>query len=103
MDYINDIAPLADMYSGLKYEEKKLAARIAAAKKAILETGLTEIEGEVATVTVSDRAGSVSFDKKLTTALLRSLGATDEQIAAVMTVGEASKVLNIKANLALAA
>ena len=99
----NNYAPLADLYCGLKHQEKALAARIAAAKKDILETGLEEIVGDVGIVSVAERAGATSFDKKATLALLRALGATDEQIASVTNVGESSKVLNIKANLALAA
>lgn len=99
----NTYAPLADLYCGLKHEERALAARIAAAKKDIMDTGLEEIVGDVGIVTVAERAGSTSFDKKATLALLRALGATDEQIASVTNVGESSKVLNIKANLALAA
>lgn len=99
----NEIAALADLYTGLKYEHKQIVDRIAAVKDDILDTGLTELVGDVAIVTVSERAGAESFDKKATLVLLRKLGATDEQISSVMKVGEASTVLNIKANLALAA
>lgn len=99
---MSNIAALADAYAALKFEESNLAARINAVKAEIYNTGEKEIVGDTCVVAVVERKGSSTIDKAAAVALLTQLGATTEQIASVMKLGNSSVSLMIKPKLSLA-
>lgn len=98
-------AALADAYAALKFEEKKLKDRISEMRDDILKVanGAKHIVGDVCIVALVDKKGSTTLDKDGALALMRSLGATEEQIAKLLKTGEASTNLVIKPKLELAA
>lgn len=99
---MNNTAALADAYAALKYEEKAIAARLDAVKAEIVAYGAKEIVGDTCIVAVIDKKGAETLDKAAALALLKSLGATSEQIAALTKVGKPTQTLMIKAKLELA-
>jgi len=99
---MNNTAALADAYAALKYEEKAIAARLDAVKAEIVAYGAKEIVGDTCVVAVIDKKGAETLDKAAALALLKSLGATSEQIAALTKVGKPTQTLMIKAKLELA-
>lgn len=100
---MTNISALADAYAALKFEEATLVSRINAIKSEIYATGAKEIVGDTCVVAVVERKGSSTIDKAAAVDLLTQLGATTEQIAGVMKLGNSSVSLMIKANLAAAA
>ena len=99
---MNNTAALADAYAALKYEEKAIAARLDAVKAEIVAYGAKEIVGDTCVVAVIDKKGAETLDKAAALALLKSLGATSEQIAALTKVGKPTQTLMSKAKLELA-
>lgn len=99
---MTNTAALADAFAALRYEEKQIAARIDAVKAEIIAYGEKEIVGDTCIVAVVEKKGSTTLDKDAALALLRQLGATDEQIANLNKVGKSSTSLLIKPKLALA-
>lgn len=102
MTNASNTAALADAYAALKYEEKALAARIDAVKAEIISVGDKEIVGDTVIVALVDKKGQETLDKAAALALLRQLGATDDQIAALTKIGKPTTALQIKPKLALA-
>jgi hypothetical protein len=102
MTNASNTAALADAYAALKYEEKALAARIDTLKGEIIAVGDKELVGDTVIVALVDKKGSETLDKAAALALLEKLGATPEQIAALIKVGKPSTNLLIKPKLALA-
>ena len=102
MTNASNTAALADAYAALKYEEKNLAARIDAVKAEIISTGEEEILGDTCVVALVSKKGSETLDKAAAIALLKELGATADQIAALTKIGKPSTALQIKPKLALA-
>lgn len=98
----DNIAPLADAYAALKHQEELLKARVSTLRDEILQLNEKRLIGEIAIVEIVDRKGAETLDKAATLSLLTSLGATPEQIAALIKVGKPTKSLVIKANVALA-
>lgn len=98
-------AALADAYAALKFEEDKIKARISELREEILvaANGDKEIVGDTCIVALVEKKGATTLDKEAALALLKSLGATAEQIAGLTKVGKPSTSLNIKAKLELAA
>lgn len=96
---LSNLAPLADAYALLKDQETQIKARVEAAKKEILATGATEIDGEVCTVVVDTKKGAKTLDKDAVTKLLLQLGATADQVEGCFKYGAETKALRIKANL----
>ena len=102
MTNASNTAALADAYAALKHEENSIKARLETVKAEILSVGDKEIVGDTCVVAVVDKKGAVSLDKDAAILLLRQLGATDEQIAALNKVGKPSQALQVKPKLALA-
>lgn len=102
MTNASNTAALADAYAALKHEENSIKARLETVKAEILSVGDKEIVGDTCIVAVVDKKGAVSLDKDAAILLLRQLGATDEQIAALNKVGKPTQALQVKAKLALA-
>lgn len=98
----SNTAALADAFAALKFEEANIAARINAVKAEILSTGEKEIVGDTCVVAAIEKKGAETLDKAAALALLKSLGATPEQIASLTKVGKASTSLLIKPKLAAA-
>ena len=96
---LSNLAPLADAYALLKDQETKIKARVEEARKEILSTGATEIDGEVCTVIVDTKKGAKTIDKEAVIKLLLELGATAEQVETCFKVGAETKSLRVKANL----
>lgn len=99
---MSNTAALADAYAALKHEEEALKARLSALRDEILAVGDKQIVGDVVIVEVIDKKGAETLDKAAALALLKSLGATPEQMTDLIKVGKASQSLNIKPKLALA-
>jgi hypothetical protein len=99
---MSNTAALADAYAALKYEETAIKARLDAMKAEIVSVGDKEIVGDTCIVALVEKKGASTLDKDDALALLRSLGATDEQIAGLTKVGKPSTSLMIKPKLALA-
>ena len=74
-------------------------ARVEEARKEILATGATEIDGEVCTVVVDTKKGAKSIDKEAVIQLLLALGATTDQVESCFKYGAETKSLRVKANL----
>jgi hypothetical protein len=102
MTNASNTAALADAYAALKYEEKALAARIDTLKGEIIAVGEREIVGDTVVVALVDKKGAETLDKAAALSLLQQLGATPEQIAALIKVGKPTTALQIKAKLELA-
>jgi hypothetical protein len=102
MTNASNTAALADAYAALKHEEKALAGRLDAIKAEIISAGETEIVGDTCIVALVEKKGATTMDKDGALALLRQLGATEDQIAGLMKTGKPSTSLMIKAKLALA-
>jgi len=102
MTNASNTAALADAYAALKYEEKNLAARIDAVKAEIISTGEEEILGDTCVVALVSKKGAETLDKAAAIALLKELGATSDQIAALTKIGKPSTALQIKPKLSLA-
>jgi len=102
---LSNLAPLADAYAALKLEEEKIASRVSELRKEILDAAgdADEIIGDTCALAIDSKKGAETLDKAAALALLRQLGATPEQIAALTKVGKPSKALRIKPLLALAA
>lgn len=98
-------AALADAYAALKFEEDKLAKRIAELRSEILSAAANdrELVGDTCIVALVDKKGSETLDKAGALALMQSLGATPDQIGSLIKVGKPSTSLLIKAKLELAA
>jgi len=96
---------LADAYAALKFEEEKLAKRISELREEILTAGANDrqLVGDTCIVALVDKKGSETLDKAGALALLKSLGASEDQVAKLIKVGKASTSLMIKAKLELAA
>lgn len=99
---MTNTAALADAYAALKFEEKQIAARIDAVKAEIVAYGEKEITGDTCIVAVIEKKGATTLDKDAALTLLRQLGATEDQIAALNKTGKPSQSLMIKPKLALA-
>ena len=99
---MTNTAALADAYAALKFEEKQIAARIDAVKAEIVAYGEKEIAGDTCIVAVIEKKGATTLDKDAAIALLRQLGATEDQIAGLNKTGKASTSLMIKPKLSLA-
>lgn len=99
---MTNTAALADAYAALKFEEKQIAARIDALKAEIISVGEKEIVGDTVIVAVIDVKGKTTLDKDAALALLKTLGATPEQIASLTKVGKPTNSLMIKPKLELA-
>lgn len=95
-------AALADAYAALKFEEERLAARIKSLRDEIISVGDKELVGDTVIVALVDKKGAETLDKAAALALLKSLGATPDQIASLTKVGKASTSLLIKPKLAAA-
>lgn len=102
MTNASNTAALADAYAALKHEEKALAGRLETIKAEIIATGEKEIVGDTCIVASVEKKGATTLDKDGALALLRQLGATEDQIAGLMKTGKSSTALLIKAKLALA-
>jgi hypothetical protein len=102
MTNASNTAALADAYAALKYEEKNLAARIDAVKAEIISVGEEEILGDTCIVALVSKKGSETLDKAAAISLLKELGATADQIAALTKIGKPSTALQIKPKLSLA-
>jgi F0F1-type ATP synthase epsilon subunit len=96
---LSNLAPLADAYALLKDQETKIKARVEEARKEILSTGATEIDGEVCTVIVDTKKGAKTIDKEAVIKLLLELGATADQVEGCFKYGAETKSLRVKANL----
>lgn len=97
-------AALADAYAVLKFEADKIAARVSQVREEILASiDGSEIIGDTCIVALIEKKGSETLDKNGALALLRELGATPEQIAALTKVNKPSTSLVIKPKLELAA
>jgi len=99
---MSNTAALADAYAGLKHEADLIEARIKTVRAEILSVGDKEIVGDTCIVALIEKKGATTLDKDAALALLRQLGATEEQIASLNKVGKASTSLQIKPKLALA-
>lgn len=99
---MTNTAALADAYAALKFEEKQIAARIEAVKAEIVAYGEKEITGDTCIVAIVEKKGATTLDKDAALTLLRQLGATEDQIAALNKTGKSSQSLMIKPKLALA-
>ena len=79
-------AALADAYAALKFEEDKLAKRISELRSEILTAAANdrELVGDTCIVALVDKKGSETLDKAGALALLKSLGATPDQMQAWM-------------------
>lgn len=102
MTNASNTAALADAYAALKYEEKALAARIDAVKAEIISVGEKEIVGDTVIVALVDKKGQETLNKTATLALLRKLGATEDQITEITNIGKPTTALQVKPKLALA-
>lgn len=102
---LSNLAPLADAYAALKLEAEKIDARVSELRKEIVDAAgdADEIVGDTCVLAIDDRKGAETLDKAATIALLKQLGATPDQIAALTKVGKSTKVLRIKPLLSLAA
>jgi hypothetical protein len=98
----SNIAPLADAYALLKFEQEKITARVDAARKELLDAAGddAEVYGDACIVAIDVKAGARSLDKDAALNLLRQLGATEDQIAALTKVGKPTKALRVKPLLA---
>ena len=88
---INNINTLADRYAALKAEIDGLNRLLDEVKDEIKATGMAEIVGEQAVVTVS-LSEPVRFDAKTAKTFL-----SDEQVAACMKTGELVTTIRVKA------
>ena len=102
MTNASNTAALADAYAALKHEENAIKARLETVKAEILEVGGKEIVGDTCIVALVEKKGATTLDKDAAIALLKQLGATAEQIAALNKTGKSSTSLMIKPKLALA-
>lgn len=102
MTNASNTAALADAYAALKHEETSIKARLETVKAEILSVGDKEIVGDTVIVAVIDKKGQSTLDKDAALALLRTLGATEDQIAALTKIGKPSQALQVKPKLALA-
>jgi hypothetical protein len=87
----NNINTLADRYAALKAEIDGLNRLLDELKDEIKATGMAEIVGEQAVVTVS-LSEPVRFDAKTAKTFL-----SDEQVAACMKTGELVTTIRVKA------
>jgi len=87
----NNINTLADRYAALKAEIDGLNRLLDEVKDEIKATGMAEIVGEQAVVTVS-LSEPVRFDAKTAKTFL-----SDEQVAACMKTGELVTTIRVKA------
>ena len=87
----NNINTLADRYAALKAEIDGLNRLLDEVKDEIKATGMAEIVGEQAVVTVS-LSEPVRFDAKTAKTFLN-----DEQVAACMKTGELVTTIRVKA------
>jgi len=99
---MTNTAALADAYAALKFEEEALKARIETLRAEIIKVGEKELVGDTCIVALVDKKGSETLDKAGALALLKSLGASEDQIGGLIKVGKASTSLQIKAKLSLA-
>ena len=99
---MNNTAALADAYAALKHEEASIKARLDTLKGEIVSYGEKELIGDTCIVALVEKKGAVTLDKDAALNLLRSLGASDEQIAALTKIGKPSTSLLIKPKLSLA-
>lgn len=95
-------AALADAYAALKHEEASIKARLETLKGEIVSYGEKELVGDTCIVALVEKKGAATLDKDAAMALLRQLGASDEQIASLTKTGKPSTSLLIKPKLALA-
>ena len=95
-------AALADAYAALKFEETAIKARLDALKGEIVAVGDKEIVGDTCIVALVEKKGASTLDKDAALTLLRQLGASDDQIAALTKIGKPSTSLMIKPKLSLA-
>jgi hypothetical protein len=87
----NNINTLADRYAAIKAEIDGLNRLLDEVKDEIKATGMAEIVGEQAVVTVS-LSEPVRFDAKTAKTFL-----SDEQVAACMKTGELVTTIRVKA------
>ncbi len=99
---MNNTAALADAYAALKHEENVIKARLDALKSEIVAYGEKELVGDTCIVALVEKKGAATLDKDAALNLLRSLGASDEQIASLTKIGKPSTSLLIKPKLSLA-
>ena len=99
---MNNTAALADAYAALKHEEASIKARLDTLKGEIVSYGEKELIGDTCIVALVEKKGASTLDKDAALNLLRSLGASDEQIAALTKIGKPSTSLLIKPKLSLA-
>jgi hypothetical protein len=99
---MNNTAALADAYAALKHEENVIKARLDALKGEIVAYGEKELVGDTCIVALVEKKGASTLDKDAAMALLRQLGASDEQIASLTKIGKPSTSLLIKPKLSLA-
>lgn len=99
---MSNTAALADAYAALKHEEAAVKARLEAVKAEIVSVGEKELVGDTCIVAIVEKKGATTLDKDAAIALLRQLGATDEQISGLNKTGKPSQSLMIKAKLELA-
>ena len=99
---MNNTAALADAYAALKHEEAAIKARLDTLKGEIVSYGEKELIGDTCIVALVEKKGAATLDKDAALNLLRSLGASDEQIASLTKIGKPSTSLLIKPKLSLA-
>lgn len=102
MTNINNTAALADAYAALKFEEASIKARLETLKGEIVAYGEKELVGDTCIVALVEKKGASTLDKDAAMALLRQLGASDEQIASLTKIGKPSTSLMVKPKLSLA-
>lgn len=98
----SNLSPLADAYALLKAQEDQIKARVADARKELLDAAgdATEVYGDACIVAIDTKKGSQSLNKAAAVALLKQLGATEQQILGLFTTGEPTKALRVKPLLA---
>lgn len=99
---MTNTAALADAYAALKHEEAAIKARLDTLKGEIVSYGEKELIGDTCIVALVEKKGASTLDKDAALNLLRSLGASDEQIAGLTKIGKPSTSLLIKPKLSLA-
>lgn len=104
MTNMTNTAALADAYAALKHEEASIKARLETVRGEIIQAAGDdkEITGDTCIVALVMKKGSTTLDKDGALALLRQLGATEDQIASLTKTGKPSTNLLIKPKLALA-
>ena len=104
MTNLTNTGALADCYAGLKHEESLIKARLETVRAEILDAAgdASELVGDAVVVALVSKKGSTTLDKDGALALLRQLGATEDQIAGLMKTGKPSVNLMVKPRLSLA-